>query len=303
MARDLNEVSTLARVGARLVALGDAEYPERLRAIADPPAALAVRGTLVPGELMVAVVGARRASQYGREMAAAIARGLAQAGVAVVSGLATGIDAAAHRAALEAGGRTLAFLGTGIDRVYPSWHADLAEAIVRSGALLTELPCGTPPLPHHFPQRNRLISGVAAGVVVVEAADRSGSLITARYALEQGREVYAVPGPVGRPLQVGPHRLIQQGAKLVTGVEDVLEELAPALVARVTAARAATAIAGLTAEEQRLLAAVGVAGAHVDTVVRRAGVAPGPGLEGLLALELRGLIERMPGQRYRRCAA
>src|SRR5262249_38012606 len=149
--------------------------------------------------------------------------GLAQAGITVVSGLATGIDAAAHRGALDGGGTTVAVMATGIDRVYPAWHAGLARDITARGALLTEFPCGAPPLQFHFPQRNRIIAGRAVGTVVVEAAERSGSLITAEFALEQGREVFAVPGPVGMPHHRGCHRLIQQGATLVTSVDDVLD--------------------------------------------------------------------------------
>src|SRR5204863_1250644 len=185
----------------------------------------AVRGTLLDDEPTVAIVGTRRASEYGKRIASDLAGGLARAGITVVSGLAAGIDGAAHRAALEAGGRTIAVLGTGIDVVYPSWHAELADAIAVDGALVSEFPCGTPPLPHHFPRRNRIISGLALGTVVVEAAEQSGSLITARYALAQHRDVFAVPGPLGNARQHGPHRLIQEGAKLVTGVADIVDEL------------------------------------------------------------------------------
>jgi len=297
------EVERLRGLGATLVAWGDPEYPERLRAIADPPLFLAVRGGMVAAEPMIAIVGARRASAYGRRIAEELGRGLAQAGLTVVSGLAAGIDAAAHQGALAGGGRTVAVLATGIDRVYPSWHRELAQQVAASGALVSEFGCGTPPLQFHFPRRNRIISGLAIGTVVVEAAERSGSLITARYALEQGRDVFAVPGPVGVPLHGGPHRLIQQGARLVTGVEDVLDELAPALIARVRAARAAVAVATLSPDERRVLDALGDAGRHVDDVIRTAGLTPGTALETLLALELRGLVRQSPGKRFERCAA
>jgi DNA processing protein len=232
-----------------------------------------------------------------------LAAGLAQAGLTVVSGLATGIDAAAHRATLAAGGRTVAVLGTGIDQVYPRWHRELAAAVAAQGALVTELPCGAPPLAFHFPRRNRLISGLALGTVVVEAAEQSGSLITARYALEQGREVFAVPGPVGVAAHRGPHRLIQEGAKLVTCAEDVLAEIAPQLVARLGARRAEAAEANLTAAEWRVLDALGAESRHVDEVIRRVTVPPGTTLETLLALELRGLVRQLPGKRFRRRAA
>jgi DNA processing protein len=302
-ARAQAEADRLSALGATLVAWSDPAYPERLRTIADPPLALAVRGGLAADEPAVAVVGARRASAYGRRIAEELGRGLAQAGLTVVSGLAAGIDAAAHQGALAGGGRTVAVLATGVDRVYPPWHRELAEQVAASGALVSEFACGTPPLQFHFPRRNRIISGLALGTVVVEAAERSGSLITARYALEQGRDVFAVPGPVGVPLHRGPHRLIQQGARLVTGVEDVLEELAPALIARVQQVRAAAAEATLSAEERRVLDALDGAGRHVDDVIRTVGLTPGAALETLLALELRGLVRQSPGKRFERCAA
>jgi DNA processing protein len=298
------EATAIARAGARVICWSDPAYPEPLRHIADPPLALTVRGMLgEPGQIAVAVVGARRASEYGRRLATELATGLAQAGLVVVSGLAAGIDAAAHRGALAAGGRTVAVLGTGIDRVYPTWHTELADEIARTGGLVSEFPCGAPPLAYHFPRRNRLISGLTLGTIVVEAAEQSGSLITARYALEQGREVFAVPGPAGVAAHRGPHRLIQQGAKLVTSVEDVLEELAPALVARVATARVAAAAGDLTPAERAVLDAVGGEGRHVDEVMQRAGLPAGPALETLLALELRGLVHQLPGKRFRRLAA
>jgi len=275
----------------------------RLRHIADPPLALAVRGALAADEPAIAVVGARRASEYGRRIADELARGLAQAGVTVVSGLATGIDAAAHRGALAAGGRTVAVLGTGIDRVYPSWHAGLAAEIVPQGALVTEFACGTPPRAFHFPRRNRLISGLSLGTVVVEAAEESGSLITAHCALEQNRAVFAVPGPAGVAAHRGPHRLIRAGATLVTCVEEILEEVAPALIERPARARATAAEAALTPAERRVLEVIGADGRHVDDVIRRAAVPAGPVLETLLALELRGLVRQLPGKRFCRRAA
>ena len=301
--RAQTEASKIAAAGASLVTWSDASYPDRLREIPDPPLALAVRGALAAGELCVAVVGARRASEYGRRVAEELARGLAQAGVTVVSGLAAGIDGAAHRGALDGSGRTVGVLGTGIDRVYPPWHADLAAEVAASGAVVSELPCGTAPVAFNFPRRNRVISGMSAGVIVVEAAAESGSLITARLALEQDRQVFAVPGPIGRTLQHGPHRLIRDGATLVTSVEDVLTELAPTLVSRVDQARRAKAEASLGTAERQLLAAMDADARHVDTLVDRAGLPAGAALETLLALELRGLVEQCPGKRFRRKAA
>jgi len=301
--RPERELQALARAGAHVITWVDADYPVRLRQIADPPLALVVRGTLPAEEPAVAVVGARRASEYGRRMAEELARGLAQAGVTVVSGLAAGIDAAAHRGALAAGGRTVAMLGTGIDRIYPAWHVGLAADIVAQGALVTEFACGTLPLRFHFPRRNRLISGITLGTIVVEAAEESGSLITARCALEQNRAVFAVPGPAGVAAHRGPHGLIRAGATLVTCVEEVLEEVAPALVERPARARATAAEAALTPAERRVFEVIGVEGRHVDDVICRAAVPAGTVLEMLLALELRGLIRQLPGKRFCRRAA
>jgi DNA processing protein len=299
--RARGELRAVRALGARVVIRGADDYPALLRQIPDPPLALTVRGVLTP-EPCVAVVGARRASEYGRRVAFELARDLARAGLTVVSGLATGIDAAAHRGALEAGGRTAAVLGTGIDVVYPSWHAELARAVAAQGALITEFPRGTQPLPFHFPRRNRVISGLALGTVVVEATEDSGSLLTAQHANEQGRAVFAVPGRLGVPVHRGPHRLIREGARLVRGAEDVLEELAPQLGATLAARRAAAMLAGLSAAERSLLAALGGEGLHVDDVIRRAAVPVEQGLETLLALELRGLVHQLPGKRFRRAA-
>jgi DNA processing protein len=301
--RGRREAETLTHLGASFIAWGDADYPARLREIAEAPLALAVRGALVPDEPAVAIVGTRRASEYGRRIADELAGGLARAGVTVVSGLASGIDAAAHRAALAAGGRTVAVLGTGVDVVYPRWHGELSAAIAASGALVSEFASGTPPLAHHFPRRNRIISGLSLGTIVVEAAEQSGSLITAACALEQNRQVYAVPGPLGGVRQRGPHRLIQEGAKLVTCAEDVVRDLVPQLVPRLEARRVADASAGMTADERRLLDVLGVDDRHIDELIRALGVPAGAALETLLALELRGFVRQLPGKRFSRLAA
>ncbi len=226
------ELCELPRIGARLVRWTDADYPARLREIPDPPPYLFVRGEMPPADTRcVAVVGARAASDAGRRMARRIGLELAAKGFTVVSGLARGIDSEAHQGALDAGGNTIAVLGCGVDVIYPAEHRALADAIIASaGAIFSELPVGTQPLPENFPTRNRIISGLSLGVVIVEAAEKSGSLITARMALEQDRQVFAVPGsPLGGKAR-GSNRLIKQGAVLVDCVEDVLEELAPQLV-------------------------------------------------------------------------
>jgi DNA processing protein len=243
----------------RVVTLGDPDYPTRLKEIHDPPARLYVDGRL-PVEPMIAIVGSRRATPYGQRAAHHLARDLSEAGVVVVSGLARGIDAAAHRGALEGGTPTVAVMATGLDRIYPPEHADLAQAIAVSGAVITEAEMGTLPLPGCFPVRNRIISGLSLGVVVVEAAQRSGALITARMAAEQGRDVFCVPGSIENPLAVGSHQLIKDGAKLVQSVEDVLDEfvdLARARAraqARIRAHTRARTRAGSGPQEPELLA-------------------------------------------------
>jgi DNA processing protein len=224
------DLEWLARPGNHLLTLDDDRYPDLLRQIPDPPLALFVRGD--PATLaspQIAIVGSRNPTEGGRRTARGFAVELAAAGLAVTSGLAVGIDAAAHEGALAARGVTLAVAGTGPDRLYPARHAALAERVVERGALVSELPVGTAPLPGHFPRRNRIVSGLAAGTLVVEASLKSGSLITARLAAEQGREVFAIPGSIHNPLARGCHRLIRQGAKLVETVGDVLEELGPLL--------------------------------------------------------------------------
>jgi DNA processing protein len=223
------ELCELPRLGARLVRWTDADYPPNLKQIADPPPFLMARGLLEANDTAcVAVVGARAASEAGLRMAQRLGFELAAHGFVVVSGLARGIDGAAHRGALEAGGRTIAVLGCGIDVAYPPEHRGLADTIVeRRGAILSELPLGTAPLPENFPSRNRILSGLALGVVIVEAAEKSGSLITARMALEQDRQVFAVPGSPLSGKTRGSNRLLREGAVLVECVEDVIEDLAP----------------------------------------------------------------------------
>ena len=297
--RAAREREACRALGATIVTLDDPAYPARLRTIADPPLVLFVRGTLDPQDAVaIGIVGARRAGEYGRRVAEELAQGLGLVGITVVSGLATGIDAAAHRGVLAAGGRTLAVMATGIDRVYPAWNRVLAREIAEAGALVTEFPVGTAPLQFHFPRRNRIISGLAVGVVVVEAAERSGSLITADFAVEQGREVFAVPGPIGTPSHRGCHRLIQRGAKLVTSVEDILDEIAPAMKAELAAKRASAEAATLTPLEKTLMDAVANDALHIDDIVRTTGMDTGRALETLLAMELRGLVEQRPGMRF-----
>jgi len=285
---------------ARLVTLEDAEYPPSLKRVPLPPPFLFVRGTLVREDaLSIAIVGSRKASAYGLRHAGRLAGDLAARGMTVVSGLARGVDTAAHRAALGAGGRTLAVLGSGLDVMYPPENRDLARSIAAAGAVVSQFPMSTAPLPAHFPIRNRVIAGLTLGTVVVEAADKSGALITARLAGELGREVYAVPGNLSSPMSEGANRLIQDGACLVRDSEDVVAELAPVWRAAVRplAAPPLAAAAGAPAGD-RLLPLLGDEPVPIDAVIEQSGLAPGDVAASLMTLELRGLVRQLPGQRY-----
>lgn len=290
----------------KLIAIADDGYPAWLRAIPDPPAALYCDGFFEPRDRQaVAIVGARQATPYGLRATETLARELSGAGFTIVSGLARGIDAAAHRAALDAGGRTVAVLGCGLDINYPPEHGRLREEIAASGAVVTEYEPGTPPRAGHFPRRNRIISGLSLGVVVVEAAEDSGSLITARLALEQGREVFAVPGSIDAPLSRGPHGLLKQGAKLVETVDDIVEELLPQLgTASVPTQQRmpfkAMEPPDLSPEERRVWEQMSRDPLHLDDLTERSGLTPA-GVAGiLLGLELKDVVRQLPGQRYYR---
>ncbi|MCZ6599288.1 MAG: DNA-processing protein DprA [Acidobacteria bacterium] len=296
----------LEKARIKVLTRGDPAYPALLEEIDDPPPVLYVRGDMVEADdPAVAIVGSRRASPYGLAMARILARDLAAAGVTVVSGLARGIDAAAHGGALAAtGGRALAVLGSGPDIIYPPEHRRLATAVAAHGALLSEFPPGTPPLPRHFPWRNRIISGLARGVVVVEAAAGSGSLITARLALDQGREVYAVPGPVTAPGSHGTHDLLRQGARLTTSAADVVDEFPADIirqVARRIAIRRKTPPPDLEPGAREVWNALDPAiSSSIDDLARRTGLAVPALVSALLGLELRGLARAFPGPRYAR---
>jgi DNA processing protein len=279
-----------------IVTLGDAQYPQRLLEISNPPPLLYLLGdaTLVDRS-SIAIVGSRNGTAQGIANAARFARALSAAGMTIVSGLALGIDAAAHRGALEERSSTIAVLGCGIDIAYPSRNADLYGAIVESGLLVSEFPLATPPVATNFPRRNRLISGLACGVLVIEAALESGSLITARLAAEQGREVFAVPGSIHSPLSKGCHALIKEGAKLVESAQDVLEELnATASTKHVTLAPAE--------KEHELLRHLGYDPCNVDSLCQRSGLTPETVSAMLLQLELEGIVASLPGGRYQRIA-
>ena len=287
-----------AAVGARLVALADDEYPALLRQIYDPPPFLWVRGRMTGADGgAVAVVGTRRASDYGRRVAEAFGGDLARAGVTVVSGLAYGVDVSAHRAALAAGGRTVAVLGSGVDHVYPSRHGPVVREILDRdlGAVVSELPLGATPDAPNFPRRNRIVSGMAVATVVAEAHDRGGALLTAALALEQNREAFAVPASVFGPAQ-GTHRMIQKGlGALATSAADVLATVAPQ-----TGAAPAPVADGppLTVIERRLLDVLGGEPVPLDAVCARAEVDASTALVYLLQLEFRGLVRQLSGKQF-----
>lgn len=272
------------------ITIADSAYPPLLREIIDPPLVLHVRGNAsLLANLSVAIVGSRRATPYGINASEHLSRQLASAGVTIVSGMARGIDTAAHQAALEAGAPTIGVLGTGIDVVYPRGANRLFKRVIESGAIVTELPPGTPPRREHFPVRNRIISGLAKATVIVEATTRSGSLITARMAAEQGRDVLAVPGSIFSDKSEGTHRLIQYGAKLVHDADDVLEEIhVPRTRLEEPEAPLAEVLAVLNREE----------GAHIDAVAARLQRSSANVAESLLQLELGGWIRALPGARY-----
>ena len=286
--------------GRDILVLGDPRYPQALLQTADPPTLLYVEGRI---ELLaadsIAIVGSRNPTAQGLENARAFAAHLSRAGLVVVSGLALGIDGAAHEGALEGGSGTIAVVGTGLDRIYPSRHRALAHRIAATGLVVSEFSIGTPSLPENFPIRNRIIAGLARGTLVVEAAMQSGSLITARLALEAGREVFAIPGSIHSPQARGCNVLLKQGAKLVDSAADILEEFAAARPGAVEAARAPQST-GPAAKEDPLLAALGFDPTGLDALVARTGWSAAELSARLLDLELEGRIARLPGQLFQR---
>lgn len=292
-----DELERLERAGVRALTTHDEGYPPRLREIFDRPPVLFVRGTLTPAdEWAVAVVGTRRVSVYGRQAAEEMARGLAMNRVTVVSGLARGVDAIAHRAALEAGGRTIAVLACGLDLVYPPEHKRLAEQIIEQGALISDYPIGTQPRSEFFPRRNRILSGVSLGVLIVEGDVKSGAMITARQALEQNREVFAIPGSVYSPNSRGTNKLIQDGeAKLTIEVQDILEEL------NLTMASHQIEMAELVPADETesvLLRILGAEPRHVDEVRRESGLSIAAVTSALAMLELKGVVRQVGRMNY-----
>jgi DNA processing protein len=293
------EIALCREHGIDILTESSPTYPRSLREIHDPPGVLFMRGEMKPNDaLAVGIVGTRHGTHYGLRQAERLAGGLARAGFTIVSGLARGIDAAAHRGAMNAGGRTIAVLASGVMNIYPPEHDQLAEEVAACGAVISESPPRSQPLSGTFPQRNRIISGLSLGVIVVEAADRSGALITARHAMEQGREVFAVPGPIDSRTSRGCHQLIRDGARLIESVDDVLEELGPLVEAapRDDGQKIHHPAELLLNElEQQVLDTVGIEATAIDRIVADTALPVSQVLSTLSVLEMRHLIRRLNG--------
>jgi DNA processing protein len=290
------EMERVARRGIGLLTWDDADYPKLLKSIHSPPPLLYVKGKLTPqDDWAVAVVGTRRVTIYGREATTTLTGALARSGATVVSGLAKGVDTMAHRAALDAGGRTIAVLGHGLDSVYPPENAKLSAEIAQHGALISDYPLGTQPEAGNFPPRNRIISGLSLGILVVEAGDTSGALITADYALEQGRDVFAVPGNVTSRMSRGTNRLIQQGAKLVMTAQDVLDELNLTMVPQQLAMRE---LLPENASESALLKHLSTEPTHIDQICRDSGLPIADVSATLTMMELKGMVRLVGAMHY-----
>lgn len=333
------ELELIAKYGCQVVTLYDAAYPPPLKEIDTPPFVLYIRGELTPEDaLSVSLVGSRNAKDYGRKVSYRLSYQLVQRGLTVVSGFAKGIDTSAHRGALEAGGRTIAVMGNGLSVIYPATNSDLAEKIEASGALVSEFPMAARPKPRNFPRRNRIISGLTLGTVVVEASNRSGALITARLAAEQNREVFAVPGEIFSELSTGTHKLINDGAKLINTVDDLLNELPPYVLNQIQSevppsltpdthaepTQVPPAPVGqddtkpvppppspkvqqsvptppppdLTPDEKTIFDAIEVPSSHIDTIVRTTQLPIGQVSSVLLMLELKGIVQQLPGKQF-----
>lgn len=329
------ELELIHKYGCQVVTLYDAAYPLHLKEIDTPPVVLYVKGELTPEDtLSISLVGSRNAKDYGRKVSYRLSYQIAQRGLTVVSGFARGIDTAAHRGAIEAGGRTIAVMGNGLSVVYPATNSNLAEKIEASGALVSEFPMAVRPKPRNFPRRNRIISGLTLGTVVVEASNRSGALITARLAAEQNREVFAVPGEIFSELSAGTHKLINDGAKLINTVDDLLNELPPYVLNQIqsqTSPVPNTEVGptqetpvektdtkpvlpqptpeaqqpistppppDLTPDEKTIFEAIEVPSSHIDTIVRTTQLPIGQVSSVLLMLELKGVVQQLPGKQF-----
>lgn len=297
----MDEIKKIKDKEIRLVHTDHPDYPERLKNIDDPPRYFYMKGYISPQDSKaIAIVGTRRPTIYGKRVAEMLAAELSSAGFTIVSGLARGIDSFAHRAALRSGGRSIGVLGCGIDIVYPRENGTLMADIVESGAIISEFPLGTKPDKRNFPQRNRVISGISLGTVVVEAAERSGSLITARFAMEQGREVFAVPGNINSPVSIGTNNLIKEGAKLVASTVDILEEFEQLLTYDLKNGinNNLKESLSITGEEECIYRMLTLQPKHIDQIIEEGGVKPQRVMHLLLNLEIKGLVEQLPGNCY-----
>ncbi|MDD5168131.1 MAG: DNA-processing protein DprA [Syntrophales bacterium] len=302
-----------------IITYNDPRFPASLKHIYDCPVFLYVKGSLEPDDVNVALVGSRRASAYGKFSTEKLARELSLRGITIVSGMARGIDASAHRGALSVRGRTIAVLGSGIDVIYPPENRDLYEEIAENGAVVTEFPFGTPPNAPNFPSRNRIISGLSLGVVVVEASDKSGSLITARIALEQGRDVFAIPGSIDSPGSRGTHKLLKEGAILVENVDDILPVILPQIMLSDKEKEDDPAVSQLKTSDRRpnhqikkkefdidtlnatemiIFNAIGNKPVHIDAIIQASQLKSADVLNALLTMELNDIIQQMPGKMY-----
>jgi len=309
----LRQMEIMDKSGITVITYLDDLYPPNLLNIYDRPAFLYVLGRLDKEDIPLAIVGSRNASTYGRYTTDRISRELAQKGITIVSGMARGIDSCAHRGALSAKGRTIAVLGSGLDVIYPPENKTLFTAISQNGAVVSEFPMGTQPFAYHFPARNRIISGMSYGVVVVEAGEKSGSLITARLAMEQGRDVFAIPGSIDSASSRGANSLIKQGAKLIENIDDILEDILPQLerssirtISRqqemvpscVSKAETQRDKASLSRVDQTILQLLSQEKSHADDIITVSGLAPAEVLSALITLELKGIIAQYPGKLF-----
>jgi DNA processing protein len=296
-----DQLKRLSEAGARLITFWDDEYPELLKQIYDPPAFFFIKGQLVKEDKnAIAIVGTRRPTHYGKLVTEKITTELAQRGLTIVSGLAYGIDTLAHTHALQTGGRTIAVLGSGVDVIYPSENRRLAAKIETRGALISEFPMGTEPEKNNFPRRNRIIGGLSLGTLVIEAGTKSGALITATMAIEQNREVFAVPGNIDSPKSIGTNELLKQGAKLVMSAQDILDELYPNFDHLHETRQLSIDDADLNDDEKKLLNLLSHEPQHIDALAQNAGRSTSQVLSLLLSLELKNLVKQLPGKYFKR---
>jgi len=297
------QLSLVEKHACQVITIHDSDYPERLRTIFDPPQILYVKGELPPQrELAISIVGSRRATSYGKVMSERLSRELASKGFIIISGFARGIDSVAHRGAISAGGYTIAVMGNGLNVIYPPENSKLMEEIIENGAVISEFPMTTPPLSTNFPRRNRVISGMSLGTLVIEASERSGSLITAKFALEQGREVFAVPGEISSKMSKGTNYLIKQGAALVETVDDILDALSLDLPEMSKARKVPQAETPpdikLGDDEQVIWNLLSQKPIHIDEIARISGLPSSKVSSILVMLELKGIIQQLPGKQF-----